>query len=157
MTPAIIVARQASIDFEIHEYGHEAGSVGYGEEAATKLNLDPARVFKTLVVSLDAGGLAVGLVPVSAQLNLKHLAHALGAKKARMAKAREVQRATGYVMGGVSPLGQKKTLPTVIDESAMHYGTVFVSAGRRGLELELLATDLGALTHASFAAIAQNS
>lgn len=154
MTPAIVLARSAGIDFEIHEYSHDAGSGGYGEEAASKLQVDPARVFKTLVTRLDTGALAVGIVPVSAQLNLKRMAQAAGAKKATLAQARDVERSTGYVLGGVSPLGQKKALKTVIDNSAIHAETIFVSAGRRGLEIELAATDLAELTKGTFAAVA---
>lgn len=155
MTPAIDQARKAKIAFQIHEYDHEANAESYGEEAAIKLGLAPERVFKTLVVQLDGQALAVGIVPVSGKLNLKQLARAAGAKKAVMADARDVERSTGYVLGGVSPLGQKKRLRTVIDISAEDFATVYVSAGRRGLEIELAPAELARLTGAVFAPIAQ--
>ncbi|WP_148864315.1 Cys-tRNA(Pro) deacylase [Marinobacter fonticola] len=155
MTPAIEQASKAGIDFEIHAYEHDAHAESYGEEAAAKLGLAPEQVFKTLVLQLDGQGLAVGIVPVTGKLNLKRLAKAAGAKKAAMADARDVERATGYVLGGVSPLGQKKRLRTVIDASAEAFSTVYVSAGRRGLEIELAPADLARLTGATFAPIAQ--
>jgi Cys-tRNA(Pro)/Cys-tRNA(Cys) deacylase len=155
MTPAIAIADKNAIDYRTHEYRHDAAHSSYGMEAAEKLSLSPARVFKTLVVKLDNRQLAVGVVPVNTQLNLKQLAKALGAKKAAMAEAAEVQRSTGYVLGGVSPLGQKKLLKTVIDSSATQQQTVYVSAGRRGLEIELSPGDLKKLTRAIFADIKQ--
>lgn len=155
MTPAIDQARKAGIAFDIHEYTHDTGAESYGEEAAQKLGLAPERVFKTLVVQLDGNSLAVGIVPVTGKLNLKQLAKAAGAKKAAMADARDVERSTGYVLGGVSPLGQKKRLKTVIDASAEAFATVYVSAGRRGLEIELAPAELARLTGAVFAPIAQ--
>ncbi len=124
-------------------------------EAAEKLNIDVARVFKTLVLQLDDGKLTVGIVPVSGQLNLKQQAKAAGGKKAAMADAKLVEKSTGYVLGGVSPLGQKKRLATIIDSSATNYETILVSAGRRGLEIELSPDDLCRLTSAIFAPIAQ--
>ncbi len=151
MTPAIQLARKQRIEHRIHQYEHDANHASYGLEAAEKLNIDPARVFKTLVVRLDSGKLAVAVLPVSHQLNMKLVAQASGAKRAEMAPAADVQRATGYVLGGVSPLGQKKNLPTTIDASAQDLATLFVSAGRRGVEIELKPTDLQQLTRASFA------
>ena len=139
MTPAVVAAEQAGISFTLHEYEHEAGAA-YGPEAAVKTGVDPARVFKTLVVSQD-GALSVAIVPVAAQLDLR----ALG-KRATLADRAAAERATGYVLGGISPLGQRKRLPTLLDESALAFETIFVSAGRRGLELELAPADLLAQT-----------
>ena len=154
MTPAINAAKKAKIKYTVHEYEHDPAAPSFGVEAAEKLNVPPERVFKTLVV--DAGGtLAVAVVPVMLMLDLKAMAKACGAKKAAMAEVRLVERTTGYVVGGVSPLGQKKRLPTVIDESARDCGTVFVSGGRRGLDIELAPADLAALTKGTFAPIAR--
>ena len=154
MTPAITAARRARITFAVHEYAHDANARSFGLEAAEKLGLDPARVFKTLVVTLDGGGLAVGIVPANAQLDMKQVARALGAKKAAMAPREAAERATGYVMGGISPLGQKKRLPMALDESALGFPTIYVSGGRRGLDLELAPADLLTLTGAVSAALA---
>lgn len=153
MTPAITIAKKARIDFRIHEYEHDSDAEAYGEEAAAKLGIDSDRVFKTLVVAADGNSLAVAVVPVSHQLDLKRFAKALGAKKAAMADKTDVERVTGYVLGGVSPLGQKKRLLTLIDASAESLPTLFVSAGRRGLQLELAPGDLCALTRGRFASI----
>jgi Cys-tRNA(Pro)/Cys-tRNA(Cys) deacylase len=147
MTPAVVAAERAGISFTLHEYEHEAGAA-YGPEAAAKTGVDPARVFKTLVVSQD-GALSVAVVPVAAQLDLR----ALG-KRAALAERTAAERATGYVLGGISPLGQRKRLPTLLDESALGHETIFVSAGRRGLEIELAPEDLVRLTRARVAAIA---
>ena len=151
MTPAITSAEKSSVTYTIHEYPHDPDSTSYGAEAAAKLGVPEHRVFKTLVAQLDDGSLAVAVVPVAHKLNMKLLARALGAKKAVLAAADKVQRATGYVLGGISPLGQKRALPTLVDASASALDTVFVSAGRRGLEIELQPTDLLALAGASFA------
>ena len=152
MTPAITLAKQKKITHRIHAYEHDPASESYGLEAAEKLGVAPERVFKTLVVSLDGSGkLAVGVVPVSGMLNLKQIARAAGARKAVMADKTLVERSSGYVLGGVSPLAQKKSLPTFIDESALQFATVHVSAGRRGLEIELAPQDLCALVHGQFA------
>ena len=139
----------------VHAYEHDAGSASYGLEAVDKLQVPPARVFKTLVVGLEGVELAVAVVPVNKQLSMKSLARALGAKKAAMADPQAVERSTGYVLGGVSPLGQKKSLRTVIDQSAETFATIFVSAGRRGLEIELSAQDLCRLLDARFASLQQ--
>ena len=155
MTPAINEAKKQKIDFIIHQYSHDSNHSSYGMEAAEKLNIDVARVFKTLVLQLDNGQLTVGIVPVSGQLNLKQQAKAAGGKKAAMAEAKLVEKSTGYVLGGVSPLGQKKRLATVIDSSATNHETILVSAGRRGLDIELSPDDLCRLTSATFAPIAQ--
>ncbi len=155
MTPAINLLRKSRIDYTVHEYRHDASSGSFGLEAAEKLGINPERVFKTLVVTLDRGQMAVGIVAVSSMLNLKRMAKACGAKKAAMASPLEVERATGYVLGGVSPLGQKKRLKTVIDASAGDFETVFVSAGKRGMDLELKPGDLARLVNAGFAEIRQ--
>jgi Cys-tRNA(Pro)/Cys-tRNA(Cys) deacylase len=143
-TPGIATAERAGIAHSVHSYEHDPKAESYGLEAAEQLGVDPARVLKTLVVDLD-GSLEVAVVPVEAQLDLR----ALGGKRSRMADPRDVERSTGYVLGGVSPLGQRRRLPTTIDESALEHETVFVSAGRRGLELELDPRDLVRLTDAS--------
>tara|TARA_R100001039_G_scaffold9750_1_gene5005 strand:- start:27 stop:494 length:468 start_codon:yes stop_codon:yes gene_type:complete len=153
MTPAINSARHAGIAFQLHEYHHDADASSYGLEAAEKLGVAAEQVFKTLVVSLDGKQLAVGIVPVNCQLGLKRIAKAAGAKKATMASPEIVERTTGYVLGGVSPLGQKKRLPTFIDASAQQWSTLYVSAGRRGLEIELSPEDLAALSQGQFAAL----
>lgn len=155
MTPAIVTAEKANIKFRVHEYAHDPDADSYGKEAAAKLGIPPGRVFKTLIVDIQAQGLAVAVIPVSAQLDLKRFAIRLGAKRAAMADAQVAQRVTGYVLGGVSPLGQKRALPTVIDRCAEEFTSIFVSAGRRGLEIELSPTDLRALTRAQFAPIAK--
>ncbi len=151
MTPAVDLAKRQQIDYILHEYHHDSGVASYGLEAAEKLAVAPERVFKTLVVSDDKGKLAVAVLPVAHTLNLKQMAKALGVKKVAMAEAKAVERSTGYVLGGVSPLGQKRLLPTVIDMSAQQHQTIFVSAGRRGLEIELSAMDLAQMLGAKFA------
>jgi Cys-tRNA(Pro)/Cys-tRNA(Cys) deacylase len=150
MTPAINFAKKHKIEYQVHAYEHDPNAPSYGLEAAEKLGLDPARVFKTLVVELDGKELAVAVIPVIAKLDLKQFAKALGAKKAAMAEPRAVERSSGYVLGGVSPLGQKKPLKTLLDESAKQYPTIFVSAGRRGLDIELKPDDLVRLTRGGF-------
>jgi Cys-tRNA(Pro)/Cys-tRNA(Cys) deacylase len=149
-TPATTAAERAGIRHSIHSYEHDPKAEPYGLEAAQRLGVDPARVLKTLVVDLD-GSLEVAVVPVEAQLDVR----ALAGKRSRMADPRDVERSTGYVLGGVSPLGQRRALPTTIDESALEHETVFVSAGRRGLELELDPRDLVRLTDARVRAIAR--
>ena len=156
MTPAINLLKKNNIRHQIHEYAHDATSDSYGLEAAEKMAVSEARVFKTLVLSLNKNELAVGILPVSSQLNMKLMAKAAGAKSAAMADKNVVERSTGYVLGGVSPLGQKKRLKTVIDQSAESHTTIFVSAGRRGLEIELNPEDLKKLTSATWADICQN-
>lgn len=154
MTPAITAAKRSGINYQIHDYQHDPASPSYGLEAAEKLGLPVAQVFKTLVAALDTGELVVAILPVAARLNMKRLARTLGGKKATMAEAGKVERSSGYVLGGVSPLGQKKALRTVLDESATGWPTVFVSAGRRGLEIELAPADLQAMTGAILADVA---
>lgn len=148
MTPAINMAKKHKITHTIHQYQHDPASEAYGLEAAEKLNLDEHRVFKTLVVSIDSRNLAVAIIPVANKLSLKAMAKALNVKKVAMALPKDVERTTGYVLGGVSPLGQKKLLATVIDDSASLFDTIFVSAGKRGMEIELSFKDLKALTKA---------
>tara|TARA_Y100001001_G_scaffold149673_2_gene159688 strand:+ start:3151 stop:3621 length:471 start_codon:yes stop_codon:yes gene_type:complete len=156
MTPAILAAQRAKVAFTVHEYEHDPAAESYGNEAVEKTGANPDQVFKTLVVSLDGKDLAVAVVPVSAMLSLKLIARAAGAKKAAMADKQLVQRTTGYVLGGVSPLGQKKRLKTFIDDSARNFATLFVSAGKRGLEIELAPDDLARLTGATFAPLQQD-
>jgi Cys-tRNA(Pro)/Cys-tRNA(Cys) deacylase len=151
-TRATALLAKAGVPYRLHAYEHGAGTA-YGPEAAKALGLDEARVFKTLVADVD-GALTVGIVPVGAKLDLKALAAAVGGKRAKMAEVAAAERATGYVAGGISPLGQRKRLPTVLDASAETLDTVFCSAGRRGLEVELAPADLARLTGATFAPIA---
>ena len=155
MTPAVNSAKKAKIEFNVHQYEHDSGHASYGLEAAEKLAVEAERVFKTLVVKLDATQLVVAILPVNSMLSMKSVAKACGGRKAEMADKVEVQRSTGYVLGGVSPLGQKKSLKTVIDQSAKQYSTIYVSGGRRGLEIELNALDLQTLTLALFAPLSQ--
>ena len=155
MTPCINIAKQAKVSYKVHEYPHDPSIESYGSEAAKKLGVPKERVFKTLVVKLGTKDLAVGVVPVPSMLNMKLIAKAIGAKKASMAESSDVERSTGYLLGGVSPLGQKKRLKTIIDSSAKKYPTIFVSAGRRGLEIELKPIDLEKLTNGMFAEICQ--
>nr|WP_320012595.1 Cys-tRNA(Pro) deacylase [uncultured Desulfobulbus sp.] len=153
MTPAIKLAQKKKISHTVHEYTHDPKVTSYGLEAAEKIGVAPERVFKTLVVSLDNQQLAVGVVPVEGMLNMKRMAKATGAKKAAMADRAVVERTTGYILGGVSPLAQKKRLLTVIDDSALNFATIFVSGGRRGLDIELSPKDLQQLVQARFAEI----
>lgn len=153
-TPATVALTRAGIAFRALSYEHDPRAAAYGLEAAEKLGLDPDRVFKTLLASVD-GALAVGIVPVAMQLDLKALAQALGGKRAEMADPALAERKTGYVVGGISPIGQKVLLPTVLDESAILAETIFVSGGRRGLDLELAPDDLLAVTGGRYAPIAR--
>ena len=155
MTPAVRAATAAGVHHRLHEYDHDRRSSGYGQEAVDALSLDPERVFKTLVGRLAGGDLVVAVVPVSSRLDLKALARVFGASKAVMAEVAEAERSSGYVAGGISPLGQKRPLPTVVDVSAQGFDTIFVSAGRRGLEIELGPEDLRRLTGGCFAAVSR--
>ncbi len=155
MTPAINAAKRLKINYTLHEYSYDAAVESFGLEAVEKLNVAPARVFKTLIVFLDNNELVAGIIPVPKKLSLKLIAKAMGEKKAVMADKLSVERTTGYVLGGVSPLGQKKRLKSVIDVSAMQFETIFVSAGRRGLEIELSPKNLIMLTSSVVADIAQ--
>lgn len=154
-TPAAVAATRAGIAFTLHRYEAERGRA-YGEEAAETLGIPAERVFKTLITVVD-GGLTVAVVPVSGSLDLKALAGAAGGRRAAMADPADAERVTGYVRGGISPLGQRKALPTVVDESASAFATVYVSGGRRGLEIELSPTDLVRLTRAVLAPIARRA
>lgn len=140
-TPAIAALLAAGIEFTLRPYHHDPRTTAFGDEVVAALAQDPARVFKTLVAAVD-GRLTVAVVPVGAQLDLKRLAAAVKGKKAAMASVREAERSSGYVAGGISPLGQRKALATVIDESAAGFPTIFVSAGRRGLQVEIAPADL---------------
>ncbi|GHD28335.1 Cys-tRNA(Pro) deacylase [Streptomyces galbus] len=151
-TPATVALTAAGVDFTVHAYDHDPNHPSYGEEAAEAMGVSPERVFKTLVADVD-GALTVAVVPVAGQLDLKALAAAVGGKKAAMADPALAERTTGYVRGGISPLGQRKKLPTVLDASAGGHATICVSAGRRGLEVELSPADLAALTGATLAPI----
>ena len=151
-TPATVALMKAGVEHTVHTYEHDPSAASYGLEAAEAMGLDPARVFKTLLASVD-GKLVVGIVPVSGQLDLKAVAAAAGGKKAVMADPADAERATGYVVGGISPLGQKRAHPTVVDASALDHPTVFVSGGRRGMEIELSPADLVAQTRATVASI----
>jgi Cys-tRNA(Pro)/Cys-tRNA(Cys) deacylase len=146
-TPATVALTSAGVAFTLHEYAHDPRAESYGLEAAQALGVAPERVFKTLLADVD-GRLTVAVVPVSGQLDLKALARAVGASKAAMADVAAAQRSTGYVVGGISPVGQKRRLPAVVDESALTQPTVYVSAGRRGLDLELAPADLVRITEA---------
>lgn len=153
MTPAIKLAQKAKIQHKVHEYKHDKNAASFGLEAAEKMDTDANNIFKTLVVDVGDKQLIVAIVPVESMLSLKAIAKAVKAKKAVMADKDDVMRSTGYVLGGVSPLGQKKRLPTVIDASAEPLSNMFVSAGKRGLEIELAPQDLQQLTQAKFAAL----
>lgn len=155
MTPAINLCKKHGIVFEVKEYQHDPASESYGEEAANALGLNTNLVFKTLLVELGGhkSNLAVAVIPVSHMLSLKAIARALGAKKADMADPKLAERTTGYIVGGISPLGQKKALPTIIDNSAETLSIMHVSGGKRGLEIALTPTDLARLTRGQFAPI----
>lgn len=153
MTPAINLVKKANIVYNIHQYQHDPASQSYGLEAAEKLGLSAQQVFKTLVVESDNKELIVAIIPVCRMLNLKLIAKAANTKKAAMAAKTDVERATGFVLGGVSPLGQKKKLRTFIDKSAINFETIFVSAGKRGLEIELRPEDLAMLSHGKLATL----
>ncbi|MBC8088699.1 MAG: Cys-tRNA(Pro) deacylase [Phycisphaerae bacterium] len=155
MTPAILVVRKAGVPHQVLEYVHDPAAASYGLEAADALGLDPACVFKTLVADAEGVGLVCALVPVVCMLDLKTLADVVGARKARMADVAAAERATGYVVGGISPLGQRKQLVTVIDSSALALELVHVSAGRRGVELCLAPADLVRLAKAKTGALAR--
>ncbi|MFJ8633469.1 Cys-tRNA(Pro) deacylase [Streptomyces sp. NPDC093568] len=151
-TPATVSLTAAGVEYTVHSYDHDPSHPSYGEEAAEAMGVSPARVFKTLVADVD-GNLTVAVVPVAGQLDLKALASAVGGKRATMADPALAERTTGYVRGGISPLGQRKKLPTVLDASAATHPTICVSAGRRGLEVELSPEDLTHLTQAVVAPI----
>ena len=151
-TPATIALSKAGIAHAVHPYQHDPACRSYGDEAAAALGVSPSRVFKTLLVDVD-GNLVVAVVPVAGSLDLKALAAAAGGKRATMAEVGLAERTTGYVAGGISPIGQRKSLPTIVDSSALDHQTVYVSGGRRGLDLELAPSDLVAITNATTARI----
>ncbi|RBP85142.1 Cys-tRNA(Pro) deacylase [Marinomonas rhizomae] len=154
MTPAINQLKKLKITFSLHEYKHDPHCSNFGEEAAQKLNIEPACVFKTLLVTDDKNTF-VAIVPVTGSLNLKRAASALGVKKLHMADVKDAERLTGYLVGGISPIGQKKSLVTCIDQSAQAFDKIYVSGGQRGLDIGLSANDLSrACRNASFATIA---
>lgn len=155
-TPATVLLSRQHVPHTLHEYVHDPRVTSYGEEAADSVGVSRSRVFKTLVVSVD-GALAVGVVPVSGSLDLKALAAAVGGKRATMAVPADAERATGYVRGGISPLGQRRRLPTAVDSSVAGHDTIFVSGGRRGLSVELAPADLVRLTAATVAPIASGA
>jgi Cys-tRNA(Pro)/Cys-tRNA(Cys) deacylase len=152
-TPATALLARERAEYSLHPYEHDPRAEAYGEEAATALGVSPERIFKTLIASVD-GRLVCAVVPVAGQLDLKALASALGAKRAEMADPAAAARATGYVVGGISPLGQKTRLPVVVDSSAELFETVYVSAGKRGLQVQLAPADLVRLAGATTARIA---
>lgn len=160
MTPAVEQAKKQNISFELHHYEHDVNANSFGIEAAEKLSVAASQVFKTLIVSSIVNNkeqLAVAIVPVEYQLNLKYMAKALQTKKVKMADAKRVEATTGYVLGGVSPLGQKKELVTIIDNTSQLFSTIFVSGGKRGLEIELSANDLAQVTNAKFFELTSHS
>lgn len=156
MTPAVKVLEKAGVAFRLDSYAHDPRTPAYGEEAARSLGLPAEEVFKTLLARLDDGRLVVAIVPVPCQLDLKALARAAGARKASLADPAEAERATGYVVGGISPLGQRKRLPTFLDERAREFEAIHVSGGRRGLEIRLAPDDLVRLTAAREAPLARH-
>lgn len=152
-TPALVILQRSGVDFSVHTYAHDPAAESFGMEAAEALGLDPATVFKTLLAEVD-GSATVAIVPVTGQLDLKALAAARGGKRARMMEVAAAERLTGYVVGGISPLGQRKALPTVIDASAGALPTIYVSGGQRGLDIGIAPQDLAQLTDAAYAPIA---
>jgi len=155
MTPAINILKKAKVDYKVHEYTHDSQNLSYGLEAVEKMGVQESRVFKTLVVSVESNLFVVAVIPVSSMLSMKLIAKGVGVKRASMADALAVERSTGYVLGGVSPLGQKKKLKTIIDSCAENFSTIYISAGRRGLEIELNPNDLKNLTGGKFMDISQ--
>ena len=153
MTPAIKIVKKANVSIQVHEYPHQQSCTDYGAEAALNLAVDGHRIFKTIVINLDNHQLAVAVLPVPEMLSLKSFAKVVGVKKAKLAEPAEVERATGYVLGGVSPLGQKQRLMTVIDISAGAFDTIYVSGGKRGVEIEIAPRDLIQLVKGTLAAI----
>ena len=156
MTPAVKQCQKYKISFTLHQYQHDVNAASYGLEAAEKLAVDSKHIYKTLIVETESKKLAVAIVPVTKQLNLKSIATALKCKKVTMADPKRVQSSTGYVLGGVSPLGQKRSLVTIIDSSCRLLHSMYVSGGKRGLEIELSSDDLASLTKGEFEKIAKD-
>ncbi len=154
-TPATVALEATGIDYVLRGYEHDPSAASFGLEAAAALGVEPGRVFKTLLAETDGGALVVGIVPVDRSLDLKALAAAVGAKKATMADPKVAERVTGYVVGGISPIGQKRPLPTVLDDAAAGFETILVSGGRRGLDIELAPDDLLTITGGTLARIAR--
>jgi Cys-tRNA(Pro)/Cys-tRNA(Cys) deacylase len=152
-TPATALLTKAKIPFTLHPYDHDPRAEAYGDEAAAALGIEPARIFKTLIALID-GSLTCAVVPVAGRLDLKALAAAVGGKRGGLAEPAAAARATGYVVGGISPIGQRTRLPVIVDASAQQFDTLFVSAGKRGLQVELAPDDLARAANAQFAPIA---
>lgn len=150
MTPSIRLLKKHNITYKVHQYEHDSSCASFGDEAALKLNLKKEQVFKTLVVVTNTQEFIVAVVPVSHQLSFKAIAKVISAKKVAMAEAKDVEKITGYILGGVSPLGQKKRLKTILDISSKDFDTIFVSGGKRGLDVELSPYDLQKLLDAKF-------
>lgn len=142
MTPAVQQLKKQAIKFKLHHYKHDPCEQNYGEEAAQKLNIPTEQIFKTLIVQTENATLAIAIIPVNKQLNLKAMAKALNCKKVYLADAKLVEKSTGYILGGVSPIAQKKPLTTLLDNSALNFNTIFISGGKRGLEIEIAPPDL---------------
>lgn len=153
MTPAINLLKKNKCDFKIHKYEHDSDCINFGDEAVEKLGLDANQVYKTLLVELTPKELVVCVLPVANQLSLKEVATIFGVKKAEMASKDEAQKVTGYLLGGISPLGQKKLLRTVLDESTKSFETIFISGGKRGLDIEVKPKDLEVLLKAKIGKI----
>ena len=155
MTPAIRLLQEQKIAFTLHRYAHDATAESFGDEAAAKLGVSPERMFKTLIAHVDGDALVMTILPVAGKLDLKKLAAAGGGKKADLADPKIAEKATGYVVGGISPLGGRKTLPTFLDESACLFETIYISAGQRGLQIEIAPDALQALSNAKMVALAR--
>jgi Cys-tRNA(Pro)/Cys-tRNA(Cys) deacylase len=149
MTPAIRLLKAKEIAFQLHRYDHDPKADSFGEEAAAKLGVAPEQMFKTLIALVDGSALVMAILPVAGRLNLKKLASACGGKKADLAGPKLAEKTTGYVVGGISPLGGRKALPTVLDESASSFDTIFISAGQRGMQIEIAPAQLQSLTNAA--------